>query len=241
MELREYDRMFQNESSYWWFVARRELVLSLLEPYAPNGWSILDAGCGTGAMAVELQKWGDVTGADSEERALEYCRQRGLRNLALCSVESMPFGDEQFDLITALDLIEHVGDDRAALSEMARCLKPGGILALSVPAYRFMWSGHDLALMHKRRYRASELRAKIEETGLKVEKISYALMLLFLPILIVRLLDRWFRRGEPAATVLPVPIWVNRILIWLQRMEAKLIRNVNLPFGVSIVAIARKN
>ncbi|MEO0250249.1 MAG: class I SAM-dependent methyltransferase [candidate division WOR-3 bacterium] len=243
MHPEEYERMYRYEGEYWWFVGRRELILTLVQDWLgehSNGL-FLEAGCGTGAMLKTLEQWGLVIGVDLATPALEFCRRRGCAYLVQASVERLPFPEETFDLITALDLLEHVEDDQGALSEFYRVLKPGGLLALTVPAYRFLWSGHDIALHHKRRYTASLLRSRLKQAKFTIRKLSYAVTLLFLPILLFRLQNRWFQRQQtPHASIVPVPSWLNRLLIALQRFEAHLVRLLNLPFGVSLVAIVSK-
>jgi ubiquinone/menaquinone biosynthesis C-methylase UbiE len=239
----EYERMYRYEGDYWWFVGRRELVLSLLKSILPadgERW-ILDVGCGTGAMVKALQPWGKVVGADLSPLALSFCRKRGCELLIETPAERLPFQSGTFDALTALDLLEHLESDRSALCEFYRVLKPGGWLAISVPAYRFLWSGHDVALMHKRRYTAHLLRDRLLETGFQIEKLSYSVTFLFLPIMLFRLKEKLLgRHRAPAASIIPVPARVNRFLIGVQRFEAKLIRRINLPFGVSVVALVQK-
>jgi len=241
MQAEEYGRMFQFETDYWWFVGRRRLVMRLLEPCLKpgSGW-LLDAGCGTGALLTELQQRArHVVGLDLEPLALRYARQRGEFALVQARLEALPFRSNTFDAITALDVLEHLPDDRPALRELRRVLKPDGVLIITVPAYRFLWSKHDIALHHYRRYTARELRARLHEAGFEVRKLSYAVSLLFVPILLFRWLDR-LRRTPPAATLVPVGKRLNRWLIQLQDWESRLLQRVNLPFGVSLVAVACK-
>lgn len=243
MHIDEYERMYRWEEHYWWFVGRRELILRLLKPRLSeiSAPLILDAGCGTGAVTKALEAFGEVTGADFSARALSYSRKRGCPQLVQSRVEQLPFADHSFHAITALDIVEHVEADTCALQEFWRVLKPGGWLAMSVPAYQFLWSGHDDALMHKRRYTRQELRQRLQETGFEIPKISYAVTCLFLPILMFRLKDRWFgRKREPEASIVPVPDWLNRTLIAIQRLEGTFLEKVNLPYGVSVIALAQK-
>ncbi len=232
--------MFQFESDYWWFVGRRRLVIQLLKPYlvGGTGW-ILDAGCGTGAMLCDLQAFGQVMGVDIEPLALRYARQRGEFPLLQARLEALPLRSESVRAVTALDVLEHLPDDRPALKELWRVLQPQGVLLITVPAYRFLWSKHDVALHHYRRYTARELKQHLCEAGFEVQKLSYTVALLFVPIWLFRWWDR-LRRTPPAATLVPVSAGLNRWLIRLQEWEARLVQRVNLPFGVSIVAVARK-
>lgn len=238
MQAEEYARMFQYEGDYWWFVGRRQLVLELLQKYPTEGL-ILDAGCGTGAMLCELSTLGSVVGVDLEFQALRYARQRGDFPLLQARLEALPFPSETFALVTALDVLEHLPNEMPALHEIRRVLKPQGLAVFTVPAYQWLWSKHDVALHHYRRYTAHGLRARLEEADFEVLKLSYSVMLMFLPILLFRWADR-FSSKPPSASVVPLPNRLNRWLTGLQSLEARLIRHLNLPFGVSLVAVARK-
>src|SRR5947208_349797 len=137
------------EDWYWWFVARRSAALRFLADYLPRETPvrILDAGCGTGALleALRHDPGRESVGLDFAEAALQFCRQRGYDRLVRGDLEALPFADARFDAVTALDVLEHVPDDHAAAREIARVLRPGGVLVASVPAYRFLWSSHDVA------------------------------------------------------------------------------------------------
>ncbi|MCS7300267.1 MAG: class I SAM-dependent methyltransferase, partial [Fimbriimonadales bacterium] len=237
MQPQEYQRMYQREGDYWWFVARRRLALRLLEAYGrPPTGRLLDAGCGTGALLHTLQAHGFAVGVDIEREALRLTRQRGALPVVQARLEALPFASESFKVAFALDVLEHLPDERPALCELYRVLQSGGYLIVSVPAYRWLWSKHDLALAHYRRYTAHELRARLQEAGFEVLKLSYSLCLLLPLIALARWLDR-LRPGAPAATVVPVPRWLNRALIRLQEWETRLLLRRNLPFGVSLAAV----
>lgn len=240
MQPQEYQRMYQREGDYWWFVARRRLALALMRAYAaPIHGRILDAGCGTGALLAELQAIGYAVGVDVEREALRLTLRRGALNVAQARLEALPFANESFQVAFALDVLEHLPDDRPALRELHRVLQSGGYLMITVPAYRWLWSKHDVALAHYRRYTARELQTRLCEAGFQVRKLSYALCLLMPLIALTRWLDR-LRPGKPAATVVPVPRWANRALIRLLDAETRLLMRTNLPFGVSLAAVAQK-
>ena len=138
----EYEIMYRLEERHWYFRGKRRIVRRLLQPHlGPRPLMILDAGCGTGGILAELGELGIVTALDPVHEAAGFCAGRGVERLVQGSVVQLPFPDGTFDLVTSLDVIEHVEDDGAALEEMRRVLKPGGLLLLTVPAHMFLWSG----------------------------------------------------------------------------------------------------
>lgn len=241
MNLPEYDRMYDNEDRYWWFVSRRELVVRLVRWVGLKGPArLVDVGCGTGATAQALGQFGEVVGVDLSDRALSYCRRRGVERLVQGRVEALPLPSDQFDVLVATDIVEHLDDDLAGLKEFHRILKPGGRAVVTVPAYEFLWSEHDVALMHRRRYVARQLAQRAREAGFELDRLSYALCLL-MPLAFGRLLKRKPASDRPPeAQIKAVPAPVNKALILLQRFEAGLMRFLPLPFGLSVVAVLRK-
>lgn len=249
METGEYKTMYELEASYWWFVARRCLVEEWLDdkitsPHnylPPQPWSVFDVGCGTGANGQMLLKFGQVYGSDMSQEALEFCRERGLNRLARTWIEKLCFPDNSFDVMTALDMLEHVDNDLAGMAELYRVCKPGGVLLVTVPAYGFLWSEHDEALHHRRRYTASELRNKLSVTGFEIERISYFITLLFFPVLLLRFWQNLFKRSiYPKTGLVILPKAINQLLIWILDFERWLVRFINLPVGVSVICLARK-
>ncbi len=251
MKHEEYERMYRFEDTYWWFVARRHLITSLLDGcYARSGQlAILDIGCGTGAMLDELQPFGTVTGADFAPEALAFCHKRGQGNghrydLARADVRCLPFADNSFDVVTAMDIIEHIDDDKAAAGEIRRVLKPGGRLFVTVPAFQSLWSEHDEALHHYRRYTAPHLKDVFQRVGLIVPKLSYTVTSLFPPIWayrqIAKRLPKKQAEGEKKADLVEFSPGVNSFLRALSQLETQIVKRANLPFGVSVVCVAQK-
>jgi SAM-dependent methyltransferase len=239
----EYERMFRNEDHYWWFVSRRELVVDLVArlPRDPARRPVIvDLGCGTGATAAALGRFGPVVGIDFSPLALECCGRRGLNGLVRARAESIPLQDACADVIVATDVLEHIDDDAATLAEFFRILRPGGHAVITVPAYGFLWSEHDEALMHKRRYVAGTLSARAVAAGFRVRVCSYALCFLF-PLALGRLLKpRPPSSRPPEAQVKPVPPWLNAALVRFQRLETRLLHHVRLPWGLSVVAVLQR-
>ncbi len=237
------------EDVHWWFVGRRRILLQVLNRYlGPDGSHarrILDVGCGTGTMLTYLASYGKVEGVDIDEEAIGYCRERGLEDVRLGEAANLPFGDGSFDLVTALDVVEHLEDDVAAFREMKRVLRPGGHILVTVPAHRFLWGDQDEVNMHKRRYVARELRDRLAESGFDVVRVSYMNALLFAPIAAARLLRRLEHRVRPRTPHqsdfrYPAPGPVNPLLAAVFAAEGPVLTRVNIPFGVSILALAQK-
>jgi SAM-dependent methyltransferase len=240
----EYERMYKLEMFYWWFVARRKLLAEFMRVnLAPreDRLSIIDIGCGTGLNHSVLAEFGDVDSMDVSPVALEFSRKRGISRLQSGSVEQITFPDNTFDVLTALDVLEHADDDLAAMGEMWRVAKPNATVLITVPAYGFLWSEHDEALHHRRRYTAGELRNKLTNCGFQIERCSYFITLLFFPILLVRILQNLRKHSLRAQTShIILPRWLNSVLIGILDLERILLRYINLPFGVSLVCVARK-
>jgi SAM-dependent methyltransferase len=209
----------------------------------PAGAAVLDAGCGTGRTMDELRGYGSVHGFDLNPLGVDHARGRGHGDVKVARVEEIPFGDGMFDLVTCLDVLEHTPDDVRSLAELRRVTRPGGFLVVTVPAYQFLWSSHDEANEHYRRYRRSSLRRPGEEAGWKPVSWTYFNSLLFLPGAAVRVGERLRRphrrRGRPNAALTPRS-W-DRGLEWPLRLEAGLVRRgVRLPVGMSLLMVFRR-
>lgn len=243
MNITEYAEMYKLESFYWWFVARRRLLESLVQEIAREFKRpiILDVGCGTGINFSVLAKYGDTFSSDASEEALSFSKGRGIDGLVRSHIEALPFSGSTFDVVTALDVLEHIDDDLRGLDELFRVSREGGVLVITVPAYGFLWSEHDEALHHRRRYAASELRNKLTNAGFTVERITYYITFLFFPILFMRFAQSVSKKSVHAKTShVILPGWLNSLLIAILGFERVLLRWMNFPFGVSIVCLARK-
>ncbi len=243
MEPGEHATMFELEKEYWWFVARRHLLATTLKQFL--GWEktfrILDLGAGTGGNQPVLERFGQTFGCDISLTAVQFARRNGVARLALCDLEALCYASESFDLVTALDILEHLRDDLRGLCEIQRICRPGGYLVIMVPAYGFLWSEHDEALHHVRRYTAWELRNKMTLAGFEVLRSTYFITAFFFPILAYRVLQNIFKRSvQPRTTYVRLPGWLNRLLVWVLRVEQQILRWINLPFGVSILCVGRK-
>ena len=240
MEGELYARFYEIEDRHWWFVARQRIVEEVIERrlHLPSGANVLDVGCGTGAILKMLSQRYNAFGTDTSGLAIEFCRKRGLSNAFRCTLETFPHSELRFDLVTALDVIEHIDDDRGVVRSAAKYLKPGGALLVTVPAYKFLWSAHDELNHHKRRYVKSSLRRVLEEGGLTVEMISYFNSILF-PIALVKRMTENLLKMQSDELALPSPI-LNNLLQNTFAFERILLRSLSFPFGLSLIAVGRK-
>jgi SAM-dependent methyltransferase len=237
-----YEVMYAVEDEHWWFVGRRAIVTAQIADALSSEKAhrrVLDIGCGTGANLDSLSAFGAVQGVDLSPLALGYCRRRGHTRTIAANATALPFPAESFDLVTALDVIEHLDDDLAGLREMRRVLRSGAPAIIFVPAFSSLWGPNDEQSGHRRRYRLPALRARIEEAGLRVERISYANAAMFLPIWVGRKLLNLFGRSGQAENRLNHRL-INGALARIFSAEAVWLRRHRLPFGVSIVCAARK-
>jgi SAM-dependent methyltransferase len=238
MEEQLYRKFYEIEQKHWWFVARQRIVEHIIQRRLglPDGATVLDVGCGTGAILEVLSRRFEAYGTDTSALAVELCGKRGLKNVYQCTLDTFPHPDMRFDLITLLDVIEHIEDDAAVLRQVRGYLRPGGSFIITVPAYQWLWTSHDEVNHHKRRYVRSHLKGVLERAGLKVSMISYFNTLLFPAALVERLVKRALRSGDDSALKVPQRP-VNSLLSSLFASERHLLGRIPLPFGLSIVAL----
>lgn len=238
MDANIYAEMAAVEQRHWWFCARRIILDKLISDLPlPDNAQILEAGCGTGGNLAMLARHGRVFGMEADEHGLELSAAKGGALIAAGRLpEDIPFTDERFDLITLLDVLEHLDEDVAALSALRARLKPGGFLLVTVPAYPFLWSRHDELHHHKRRYVTRGLRGALQEAGLQVEYMSYFNTWLFPPVAAARLTGLDSKKSG----ALSVPNgFINAILTRIFASERWLLGRISLPAGVSLLALAR--
>ena len=245
MEPSEYRTIFSVEDRHWWYAGMRRITVALLaETYGGRtDLDILEAGSGTGAAMRYLARFGRVTGIDFSPLALDFCRERELTRLGRASVTALPFVDGSFDLVTSFDVLYHraVGDYHDALREFNRVLRPGGRVLLRLPAYDRLRGHHDTVIHTARRFSRNGLVASLRATGFAVERATYANALLFPPAVAKRLLEPLLPRGDPGhSDVAPNPPWLDESLAAVLGLEARWLRRRDLPFGLTVVALARK-
>jgi SAM-dependent methyltransferase len=219
---------------HWWWRSREAILLRVIQSLRlPADAEILDFGCGDGLFLPKLEQFGRVRGIEVDETLV---RDDGVHRHQICT---RPLGDTiyqgwQFDLITALDVLEHIEDDRSAVAQLVTMLRPGGRLLVTVPAFPSLWDEHDQLNRHVRRYRKDGLRRLLEPHG-RVTRLQYLFHTLFLP---KWLLARWNRRRRnkvPQHGIPPRPI--NKLLTYWNLWEFRALRSMRIPFGTSLMAV----
>jgi dolichyl-phosphate beta-glucosyltransferase len=242
MSVKEITYMYSLEKHHWWFQSKNELIKNLISKLDRKFKFILDAGCGTGLNLSYLKNFGTCFGCDVVLEALQFCKKNELTNLSQCNLEGICLKDKSFDLVTILDVIEHVDNPEKVLAELRRVLRDDGTLIVSVPAFKFLWSQHDDALNHLRRYEKKELKELLEFCGFEVKKMGYFFFVPFLIVLPIRVIRKLFvKKGESTSdtTTLP-PKFLNSLLKWMLKIEAKLAAKFSLPFGTTLFAVLSK-
>jgi len=238
----EYKYMYELENYHWWFVSRRNLIEHIIRSLNFQTPAILDVGSGTGGNLLLLNKMGKAYGIDISKQAVEFCQKRGLNDVALSPIEKIPHKDKAFDMVVCTDVLEHVPDPIKALEEIKRVLKDNGKIIVTVPAFRILWSQHDDALCHLRRYEKHSLLNDVTEAGLKVEKMGYFFFISFFAVFPIRIMRRFFAgktKARSDTTTLP-PKPLNEFLKFLFKIEIRIADKVRLPFGTSLYTIISK-
>jgi SAM-dependent methyltransferase len=240
MDLREFEILWNTERTYWWFVGQRYLLSSFIRKQVRG--KILDVGCGAGLNLKLLGKYGNALGLDVSDQALAFCSKRGLKAVK-SDIMDIKLKSGSFDVVTALGVFYHKGitDDVEGFKQVHKVLKKGGRFFLLDCASKSLFGKHDIAFHGARRYTKKELKVKLEKAGFTVERISYYNTTLF-PL--VWLHRQWGKlvnstpKSEVQEDINPV---VNRILKKFYLFELSLLKHFNLPFGVNIMAVARKD
>lgn len=237
-----YSSIYEKEDVHWWYLGRRKILSALLDSI-DNGEHrrILDAGCGTGGNFPFLEKYGSVEGCDYSEEAIRFCNLRGGHEVRVADIYQLPYASGSFDLVTCLDVIEHLRLDLPAFQELARVLRPGGHLLATLPVGPHLYSDFDCLSGHLRRYRLTEVHALLDGSGFEPLRIScYALL--------VHPITRYYmwrgniskgrtRYTDGMDTVLPGS---NLLLKLALELEARIIARRDLPRGSSMAVLARK-
>lgn len=248
MEISEYQNIFENEASHFFYVANHKIILSLVKKClgkgikeSPQVPKILDAGCGTGLLTKKLEQFGKVWGIDQSPEAVKFAKSRSIR-VKQASLTRLPFKNNSFDLVVCIDVLTHqwVNDDKKALREIYRVLKPDGWLILRVSANKWLKLPHDRHVFTKERYHKGELFQKLTAAHFEVKKISFTNPLLFPPAIIISLLEKFHPAHQTTSAIKPLPKPINSLLAFLLCLEAYLLPKINLPFGLALITLCRK-
>lgn len=260
MEQHTYGIMDEVEGSHWWFVGRRAILEGFMrgivqslrprsesrlqaaaaneEPSKDGTLNILDVGCGTGANLEMLAQFGTAEGVDVSDDALEFCRKKGLK-VQKGLAEEMPFADGAFDVVTALDVIEHLDDDVAGLKEMRRVMADDGRALIFVPAFMWLWGVQDDISNHRIRYTRKQIVERMERAGFEIERATYANITFFAPVLAGRTIMKLTGLKPASENNINISA-LNGLFGKIFSSESVWLKRANIPFGVSIVLVAKK-
>lgn len=241
MQPNEYETMFRLEETHWWYGALHRLIFQSLEAELPD-WrekEIVDVGCGTGAILKRLGNPEKNVGIDLAPEAISFCRQRGLNNVRQGDIHALPFPDASFDAVICSSVLYHewVSDIGGAVREMHRILRPEGVLLINVPAFSFLRSAHDVAVMTARRFRKREVQRLLRRQNFKIRRLTYWTTFLFPLAIAARTLggSKMGRDFEAEGAS-----FTQKLFARIMALELHLLRKISLPFGVALLAVARK-
>ncbi|MDL2341613.1 MAG: class I SAM-dependent methyltransferase [Patescibacteria group bacterium] len=239
----EYQRMASREKNYWWHLGRLRIVETYIKKISNDrkDIKILNVGCGTGGTISLLEKYGRVENVDISDDAIAFMRQNGFKNVSKVTGIELPYNDNEFDIIVALDVLEHIEDDSKALNEWRRVLKPRGNILITVPAYQWLWTSHDTSLQHFRRYTVTSLRSRAAEVRLTAVRQSYAFVFSLPLVVSFRFLNKLLgRKVTEDTSYVDVPNGVNNLFTRFLYLEAILHRFLKFPAGTSVITLLRK-
>lgn len=243
----EYQNIFDNENSHFYYIGINKEILSLVDKYfqqykEKKEIKILDAGCGTGLLTKKLEKYGNVIGVDIDLNAIKFAKRR-ISNIIQASIDKLPFENDAFDIIISTDVLYHQNvNEEKSLKEFYRVLKPNGLLIIKLPAFNFLKGRHDLFVHGERRYTAESLSYMIHKQGFEQIKSTYLASFLFFPALFKRTIERWsgLDINKAKSDFKIPPRLINKILIILFRIENFVLKYINIPLGLSVFSISKK-
>ncbi len=238
---KDYERL---EETHWWFTGRQKIIAKMLKhkTIPRHVDRALDIGCGTGFCTSLVSQIADsVWCVEMADEMIGILRQKN-KNLNVIKGEWPDVQiDQKFSLVTLFDSLEHIKDDRVALKKIESVLEPDGVMMVTVPAYKFLWSEHDAISHHQRRYTKRQMRAAISEaTGLTIVKMTYFNTFFFFPIALFRLIKNLFGVRTSGSDVFAMPTILNSAMGWLFGLEGRLLPWISFPFGTSLLCIAKK-
>lgn len=247
MDYLDYKLQNKAKHEYCWFRAKNNLIKNLLEFNFPknSGNKILNVGCGTGSDLKILKQFGEITAMDFNEKVLNQIKEEGIKKIHV-DIEKNELEKNYYDAICCFDVLEHIENDQKTLNKIYGSLKPGGILFLTVPAFKFLFSSHDIALNHKRRYSKKGISKKMETAGFKKIELFYWNFIFFLPIAILRIFKKiffikLFKNKNHVSEAKPLNKYLNQVIYYILNLEnKKYFPRRFVPFGLTICVVAKK-
>lgn len=241
---KEYKNIFENEDTHFYYVGCHNIIISQIKKFLPSkkgSLKILDAGCGTGILAKKLTVFGQVYGIDISKEALKFAKMRGVK-IKKTSLTKTGFLNNSFDIIVSIDVLYHkwIDDDYLVVKELIRILKPGGILLLKLPAHEFLRGSHDLVVYTQKRYSLKDFNSLFKNYNVKLLKRTYIASFLFPFVLFNVIWEKTTNRIQARSSIRKVLPPINKLLIYVFHLENLLLNFMNIPFGISILAIAKK-
>ena len=238
------NKYYDLEDKHWWNISRREIIMKLLNPYFKKEAKILDIGCSSGALIKQIisNNVVKVYGIDISNDAINLSKHKGLKNVKTMDASKLEYADEEFDVVIASDVLEHIRSDLDALKEWKRVLKPNGKMILFVPAREILWSNNDIYSQHFRRYEKKQLKDHLIKSGFSISRLSYWNFLLFIPIFAYRKFQKTYynvdmESNHELMTINPIIDSIFRFILFI---ENRVLTMVNFPIGVSLFAICKK-
>jgi SAM-dependent methyltransferase len=246
MEQFVYEEMFSVEETHWWFVSKRKIVMYLIQKMLPRinvkreDCQIADLGCGCGATLKILSQEYHVSGMDSSNHAIEFCRQKGLEIQKGELPYDVPYHENKLDVVLLLDVIEHIEEDAETIKKAFSLLKPGGILICTAPAYQWLWSMHDETHHHKKRYNKKDFRRLFSLPSGVTIVCNYYNTFLFSLALIDRLTYKFLDGKRRKTGVSYLPKILNTLFEKIFSLERFFLLRVRFPFGLSLIGVLQK-
>ena len=247
MKKNEYSMMNEIENYHWWFIGKSILIDNICKRLfhsLSKDRRMLDVGCGTGKMISILKRYGHSYGVEISHEAVNYLKNKNIHDIIICDANKpIPCKENKFSLITCLDVLEHVVNDALLINEMLRVCEQEGYIVITVPAFNILWSYHDEALYHKRRYSKKQLIKMLDKSDCRITKATYYNFSFFFPVLIFRKIREIFvdeKKEVHSDCYVSVPSPVNKLFSILLDMEIKCLRFFNFPCGVSLLLILQK-
>ena len=241
---KEFEKIYHEiESSHFWHVTSRELILFFVKKYISTEKLILDIGCSSGDLLIKLKDnhYSNLYGIDSSKNAINNCKEKNLNDVQIMNASKLEFPDNHFDCIIASNIIEHIEDDNSTIIEWHKKLKPNGILIIMVPAFSWLWSTHDEKNHHFRRY-SKKIFLHLLHNFNNI-KVSYWNFFLFIPFCLFCIIDRVTKKYlniNQSKTISKINPFINWLIIQLLRIENSWLKKASLPIGVSLFSVSTK-